>query len=87
MSPTLVSNVVGQYQELAQSRAQKEAGLTPEEMQVLAIIAEGGGSKDLAEKLFWSEATVKRRIQEIVEKMGVANRTQAVAEAVRKGWI
>jgi DNA-binding NarL/FixJ family response regulator len=87
LSPTLVSNVVGQYQELAQSQARKEAGLTPEELQVLAIIAEGGGNKDLAERLFWSEATAKRRVQEIVEKMGVANRTQAVAEAVRKGWI
>lgn len=87
LSPTLVSNVVGQYQELAQSRAQKEAGLTPEELQVLAAIAAGAGNKDLAEKLFWSEATVKRRIQEIIEKMGVANRAQAIAEAVRKGWI
>lgn len=87
ISPTLVSNVVDQYQELAQSQAQKEAGLTPVELQVLAIIAAGGGNKDLAEKLFWSEATVKRRVQEIIEKMRVANRAQAIAEAVRKGWI
>lgn len=87
LSPTLVSNVVDQYQELAQSQAQKEAGLTPVELQVLAIIAAGGGNKDLAEKLFWSEATVKRRVQEIIEKMRVANRAQAIAEAVRKGWI
>ena len=87
LSPTLVSNVLDQYQELAQSQAQKEAGLTPVELQVLAIIAAGGGNKDLAEKLFWSEATVKRRVQEIIEKMRVANRAQAVAEAVRKGWI
>ena len=87
LSPTLVSNVIDQYQELAQSQAQKEAGLTPEELQVLAIIAAGGGNKDLAEKLFWSETTVKRRVQEIIEKMGVANRAQAIAEAVRRGWI
>ena len=87
LSPKLVSNVVDQYQKLAQSQAQKEAGLTSDELQVLATIAEGASNKDLAEKFFWSEATVKRRVQEIVEKMGVANRTQAIAEALRKGWI
>lgn len=87
LSPKLVSNVVDQYQKLAQSQAQKEAGLTSDELQVLSAIAEGASNKDLAEKFFWSEATVKRRVQEIVEKMGVANRTQAIADALRKGWI
>ncbi len=87
LSPKLVSSVVDQYQKLAQSQAQKDAGLTPEELQVLSAIAGGASNKDLAETFFWSEATVKRRVQEIVEKMGVANRTQAIAEALRKGWI
>jgi DNA-binding NarL/FixJ family response regulator len=87
LSPNLVSSVVDQYQKLAQSQAQKDAGLTPDELHVLAAIAEGAGNKDLAEKFFWSEATVKRRVQEIVEKMGVSNRTQAIADALRKGWI
>ncbi len=87
LSPKLVTNVVDQYQKLAQSQAQKDAGLTSEELQVLSAIAEGASNKDLAEKFFWSEATVKRRVQEIVEKMGAANRTQAIADALRKGWI
>ena len=87
LSPRLVSNVVEQYQKLAQAQAKKDAGLSPDELQVLAAIAEGAGNKELAEKFFWSEATVKRRIQEIVEKMGASNRTQAIAEALRKGWI
>ncbi len=87
LSPNLVSNVVDQYQKLAQTQAHKDAGLTPDELQVLAAIADGASNKDLAEKFFWSEATVKRRVQEIVEKMGVSNRTQAIAEALRKGWI
>ena len=87
LSPNLVSSVVDQYQKLAQTQAQKDAGLTPDELQVLTAIADGSSNKDLAEKFFWSEATVKRRVQEIVEKMGVSNRTQAIAEALRKGWI
>ena len=87
LSQNLVSSVMDQYQKLAQTQAQKDAGLTPDELQVLAAIADGASNKDLAEKFFWSEATVKRRVQEIVEKMGVSNRTQAIAEALRKGWI
>lgn len=87
LSPKLVSSVVDQYQELARSQAQKNAGLTPDELQVLAALAEGASNKDLAEKFFWSEATVKRRVQEIVEKMGALNRTQAIADALRRGWI
>ncbi len=87
LSPNLVSSMVEQYQKLAQSQAQKDAGLTPDELQVLAAIANGASNKDLAEQFFWSEATVKRRVQDIVEKMGVSNRTQAIAEALRKGWI
>ena len=87
LSPKLVSSVVDQYQKLAQSQAQKDAGLTPDELRVLLAIAEGSSNKELSEKFFWSEATVKRRVQEIVEKMGASNRTQAIAEALRKGWI
>lgn len=87
LSPKLVSSVVDQYQKLAQSQAQKDAGLNPDELQVLVAIAEGASNKELSERFFWSEATVKRRVQEIVEKMGAANRTQAIAEALRKGWI
>ncbi len=87
LSPNLVSTVVDQYQRLAQSQAQKDAGLTVDELQVLAALAEGASNTDLAEKFFWSEATVKRRVQEILEKMGAANRAQAIAQALRKGWI
>ena len=39
----------------------------------------------LAGELFVSEETVKRKLQEIFEKMGVSSRAQAAAEAVRRG--
>ena len=87
LSPPLVSAVVSNYQKLAQEHARREAGLTAEELQVLAAIAEGASNKDLAERFFWSEATVKRRVQEIIEKLGATSRAQAIAEAVRRGWI
>ena len=87
LSPSLVSTVVTNYQALAREHAQREAGLTPEELEILAAIAEGASTKEVAERFFWSEATVKRKIQEILEKLGVTSRVQAIAEAMRRGWI
>jgi DNA-binding NarL/FixJ family response regulator len=87
LSQPLVSAVVSDYQKLVQDHARREAGLTAEELQILAAIADGASNKDLAERFFWSEATVKRRVQEILDKLGATNRAQAIAEAVRRGWI
>jgi DNA-binding NarL/FixJ family response regulator len=87
LSPSLVSKVVTNYQKLAQEQAKREAGLTADDLKILTLIAEGAHNKVIAEELFWSEATVKRRVQEILEKLDVSNRAQAIAEAVRRGWI
>ncbi len=87
LSPSLVSNVVNNYQKLAQEQAHREVGLNTDDLRILQSIADGASNKELAEMFFLSEATIKRRVQEIIEKMGAANRTQAIAEAVRRGWI
>lgn len=87
LSPPLVSTVVTDYQRLVREQARREAGLTAEELQILAAIADGGSNKDIAERFFWSEATVKRKIQDILDKTGAGTRAQAIAEAVRRGWI
>ncbi len=87
LSTPLVSTVLSNYQKLAQEQARREAGLTPEELHILEAIAGGASNKDLAERFFWSDATVKRRVQEIMEKLGASSRAQAIAEAVRRGWI
>lgn len=87
LSPSLFTNVLTNYQKLAQDQAKREAGLTAEDLKILTRISEGASNKVIAEEFFWSEATVKRRVQEILEKLGVSNRAQAIAEAVRRGWI
>lgn len=87
LSPSLVSTVVSNYEKMAQEQAQREAGLSAEDLDLLSAIAEGASNKDLAEQFFLSEATIKRRVQEILEKLGASNRAQAIAEAVRRGWI
>jgi len=87
LSPSLVSTVVSNYHELAKEQALQEAGLNANDLQLLAAIADGASNRDLVESFYWSEATVKRKVQDILEKLGVSNRAQAIAEAVRRGWI
>ena len=79
--------MVNNYQKLALEQAHREVGLNTDDLRILQSIADGASNKELAEMFFLSEATIKRRVQEIIEKMGAANRTQAIAEAVRRGWI
>jgi DNA-binding NarL/FixJ family response regulator len=87
LSPPLMDKILARYQELARARAQQECCLMEEEMQVLQAMAAGHSNKDIADQLYWSEITVKRKVQDIFEKLGVANRVQAVAEAIRRGLV
>ncbi len=87
LSPTLVGKVMREFQELAKEKSRSDSGLTNQELQVLQMIAGGSTNKEIAEKLYWSEVTVKRKVQDIFEKMGVANRAQAVAEAAKRGLL
>jgi DNA-binding NarL/FixJ family response regulator len=87
LSSALVSKLMREFQELAQDKTRAETGLTDQELTVLRMIAAGATNKDIAEKVFWSEVTVKRKVQDILEKMGVANRAQAVAEAAKRGLL
>jgi DNA-binding NarL/FixJ family response regulator len=64
-----------------------EEDLTPREMEVLRHAANGNRNRDIAEKLFISEETVKVHIKHIMEKLGASDRTQAVAVALRRGII
>jgi len=85
MSPALVDKMMRQFQDLATEKVRTDSGLTDQELQVLQSIATGATNKEIADKLFWSEVTVKRKTQDIFEKLGVANRAQAVAEATKRG--
>jgi DNA-binding NarL/FixJ family response regulator len=61
--------------------------LTSREVEVLNQIAGGNRNRDIAEKLFITEETVKVHIKHIMEKLGANDRTQAVAIGVRRGII
>ena len=64
----------------------KQAGakLTEREMQVLRLVAQGLNNKDIAEQLFISENTVKNHIRNILEKLQLHSRMEAVVYAVRE---
>ena len=61
--------------------------LTEREIEVLREIAGGNRNRDIAEKLFIAEETVKVHIKHIMEKLGANDRTQAVAIGLRRGII
>ena len=61
--------------------------LTSREIDVLRHIAGGNRNRDIAERLFISEETVKVHIKHIMDKLAATDRTQAVAIAVRRGII
>ena len=64
-----------------------DEALTEREVQVLQQIAGGNRNRDIADKLFITEETVKVHIKHIMEKLGATDRTQAVAIGVRRGFI
>ena len=61
--------------------------LTEREVDVLQHLAGGNRNRDIAERLFISEETVKVHVKHIMEKLGASDRTQAVAIGVRRGII
>ena len=64
-----------------------DESLTDREVEVLGQIAGGNRNRDIAERLFITEETVKVHIKHIMEKLGASDRTQAVAIGIRRGII
>ena len=64
-----------------------DEALTEREVEVLQQVAGGNKNRDIANKLFISEETVKVHIKHIMEKLGAADRTLAVAIGIRRGII
>jgi len=97
MNPTEMVEIIRQVHqgkkrivpEIAEQLAQHYADevLTTREVEVLSQLAGGNRNRDIAEKLFITEETVKVHVKHIMEKLGASDRTQAVAIGVRRGMI
>ncbi len=64
-----------------------ELGITPREHEILGLIAEGLSNREIGERLFVSENTVKTHSSRLFEKLSVARRTQAVQKGKELGLI
>ena len=88
IDPGLASRVLDEFRRLSQlpgGNAQIE-DLTPAEMNVLCLVAEGADNKTIADRLSLSERTVANRLSNTYSKLQVNNRTQAALVALRRGW-
>jgi len=61
------------------------AQLTPREREVLDLLAHGCGNREICRELHLAEITVKKHVQNVVQKLGVSDRTRAAVLAVRLG--
>ncbi len=73
--------------QLQKRPATSPGGLSPRELEVLALLAQGKSDKLIAEELFISHHTVMRHVSSIIRKLDVKSRAEAVAEAVRRGIV
>jgi two-component system, NarL family, response regulator DegU len=100
LHPKVTHNLVNEYRRLAVEEA--SAGLqfsprveirrplhllTRRECEVLQLLADGKSNRAIGETLYISEKTVKNHVSNILQKMNVNDRTQAVVEAIKKGWV
>jgi DNA-binding CsgD family transcriptional regulator/tetratricopeptide (TPR) repeat protein len=63
------------------------AGLTPREVEVLALLRDGASNAEIAGRLYVSEKTVHHHVSAILRKLGVSSRGQAAREATKRGLI
>jgi DNA-binding NarL/FixJ family response regulator len=62
-----------------------QVALTPREVEVLGFVAKGMANKEIADRLGTASGTIKMHIQNILEKLGAADRTHAVTIAIQRG--
>jgi DNA-binding NarL/FixJ family response regulator len=84
----MASKLLNEFTSLARRAAQQEQIPTPvlttRELEVLRLVAKGMSNRDVAEELFISENTVKNHVRNILEKLHLHSRMEAVMYAVRK---
>lgn len=71
----------------APAESQQQLHLSEQQLTILRLIAGGVTTSEIAQQLFLSEASVKRSVRLILEKLGVHNRSEAVSKAYKKGLI
>jgi len=89
VSPLMATVLLTEFKDLSavverESIEKANTNLSPREREVLQLVAQGGTNKKIADSLFISKNTVRAHMRSIMEKLHMANRSQAVAYAVKK---
>jgi DNA-binding NarL/FixJ family response regulator len=89
VTPDLLEHLLAPHKAESNGAASRPvaAKLTDREQQVLALIAAGHPTREVAQELCYSERTVKNVLHDVVTKLNARSRSQAVAFAVREGLI
>ena len=86
--PAAVTALIRDYVERAQSgETTPKDPLTPREVEVVKLIAEGHTSEEIAGQLFISKKTVDRHRANVLEKLGMRNRVELTRYAIRRGLV
>ena len=84
LDPAITQKVFDRVRQTSREAQGESFGrLTERELQVLALVAEGKTNKEIAEKVFLSEKTVRNYVSSILDKLGLSTRAEAAAYAVR----
>lgn len=97
LHPKVTHNLVAEYRRLSETNGNNAYRtieyrkplhlLTRRECEVLQLLADGNSNRGVAESLYISEKTVKNHVSNILQKMNVNDRTQAVVTAIKNGWV
>ncbi len=91
ISPSMASKLLDEFNSLARQAAERDRLQTPmltsRELEVLRQVARGITNKEVAEQLYISENTVKNHVRNILEKLHLHSRMEAVMYAVRMGLL
>jgi DNA-binding NarL/FixJ family response regulator len=87
IEPGVARHVAEMLSKQSQDRRGIYDGLTPRELQMLAMIARGFVAKEIAHTLHISEKTVRNHVSNIYRKLDIYDRSQAVLYAIKKGLI
>jgi two-component system NarL family response regulator len=93
INPSMAGKLIAEFATLARRESEEEPKqppaqkLTDREMEVLRLMARGLNNRDIAKELFISENTVKNHVRNILEKLQIHSRMEAVMIAVREKLI
>ena len=85
LHPTIARKLIGELSEPPADRTTTDDVLTEREIDVLKLVARGYSNQEIADKLVINSRTVGKHVSNILEKLHLANRTQAALYALREG--